>query len=181
MPFRFLLALLGPAALLAAAPAHAQASEDAVKAAFVPKFARYIDLPASVQPAPAEPFYLCIIGRDPFGALIDKSAGAETIDGHPVAVRRFASTDPEAVTGCDLAFLAGADDAATQRMIETLRRQPTLTITDSRWGKARGMIHFVVTGGRVRFHIDEAQAAARGIGISSRLLALAVDVKQRAP
>jgi hypothetical protein len=168
-------------ALFAAAPAHAQASEDAVKAAFLPKFARYIELPPGVQPAAAEPFYLCIIGRDPFGALIDKSAGTETIDGHAVAVRRFASTDPEAVAGCDLAFLAGGDDAATRRMIETLRRQPTLTITDARRGKARGMIHFVVDGGRVRFHIDEAEAAERGIGISSRLLALAVDVKQRTP
>jgi hypothetical protein len=43
------------------------------------------------------------------------------------------------------------------------------------------MIHFAVVDGRVRFHIDEAAAAARGIGISSRWLALAVDGKQRAP
>jgi hypothetical protein len=165
--------------LLAGAPALGQASEDAVKAAFLPRFARYVTWPAPASPRAGAPFQLCIIGRDPFGPLIDRAAGSETIDGHPVAVRRFASTDSEAVAGCNLAFLAGANDAATARMVDVLRRQPTLTITDARWGHTRGMIHFVVADGRVRFHIDNAQAAARGIAISSRLLALAVDVKQR--
>jgi hypothetical protein len=177
---RFLLlrGAMAAAAAFAAVPALAQASEDAIKAAFLPKFARYIELPATAQPGVDEPFYLCIIGRDPFGALVDKSAGTETIDGHAVAVRRFANTDAEAVAGCDIAFVGGTE-AATAKMLGALRSQPTLTITDARMGKPRGMIHFALVGGRVRFHIDEAQAAARGISISSRLLALAIDVKQR--
>jgi len=176
------LLLLGGAmaatAAFAAMPALAQASENAVKAAFLPKFARYIELPEGAQPGAGEPFYLCIIGRDPFGVLVDKSAGTETIDGHPVAVRRFANTVPEAVAGCDIAFVGG-NEAATAKMLDALRRQATLTITDARLGKPRGMIHFALVDGRVRFHIDEAQAAASGISISSRLLALAIDVKQR--
>ena len=43
----------------------------------------------------------------------------------------------------------------------------------------RDGVHFAVIGGRVRFHIDDAAAAASGIGVSSRLLALAVEVRQR--
>ena len=178
---RWIWAVLAAGAAFAAAPAHAQASEEAVKAAFLPKFVRYIAFPAGSQPPAGAPYYLCIIGRDPFGTLIDRAAATETIDGHPIAVRRFANTDPQAVAGCNLAFVAGANEAATAKMIETLRRQPTLTITDAHWGRARGMIHFLVVEGRVRFQIDEAEASARGISISSRLLALAVDVKQRTP
>lgn len=166
------------AALPAAAPAHAQASEDAVKAAFLPKFARYIEWPAAAKPAEAQPFYLCLIGRDPFGPAIDKAAASEVIDGHPVAVRRFASTDPDAVAGCHIAFVSGTSDTITLQMLAVLRRQPTLTITDARWGKARGMIHFTVVEGRVRFRIDQASATARAVTISSRLLALAIEVKQ---
>jgi hypothetical protein len=177
-------AALGPAAaamLLAAAPAFAQASEQAVKAAFIPKFSRYVDFPAAVQPAAGQPYYLCVIGRDPFGAMIDQSAASEVVDGHPVAVRRFANTDAPAVAGCHIAFVAGASDRSTAAMIEALRRQPTLTVTDARSGRARGMIHFALVDGRVRFYIDQATATQRGIVISSRLLALAVDVKQSAP
>ena len=178
MQARRLFALLAAATLVAAAPALAQASEDAVKAAFLPKFARYIDLPAPAQPAAGQPYYLCVIGHDPFGALIDRAARGETIGGHSVAVRRFATTEIAAVAGCHIAFLAGASDAATLQMLAAMRRQPTLTITDARIGKARGMIHFAVIEGRVRFQIDQAAAVARGIAMSSRLLALAVEVKQ---
>ena len=41
------------------------------------------------------------------------------------------------------------------------------------------MIHFAIVAGRVRFFIDEAEAAGRGLSISSRLLALAVGVRER--
>lgn len=173
------MATLAAAAMLAASPAHAQqASEDAVKAAFLPKFARYIELPAMARPGEGQPFYLCLIGRDPFRALVDKAAASEMIDGHRVAIRRFATTDSAAVAGCNIAFVSGPTDAVTMQMLAVLRRQPTLTITDARWGKARGMIHFAVVGGRVRFHIDQSSASARGVAISSRLLALAVEVTQ---
>jgi hypothetical protein len=73
----------------------------------------------------------------------------------------------------------GATSADTARLLNTLRGQPVLTITDSRAGAARGMIHFTVSGGRVRFFIDEAAAAEHGLSISSRLLALALGVRQR--
>ncbi|HEX8301958.1 YfiR family protein [Sphingomonas sp.] len=172
------LCAVAAAFALSAAPAHAQASEDAVKAAFLPKFARYMELPSAARPAPGQPFYLCLIGRDPFRALVDRSAGSETIEGHPVAVRRFANTDNAAVAGCNIAFVSGAKDAATLQMLAVLGRQSTLTVTDARWGNARGMIHFAIVDGRVRFYVDQASASARGISISSRLLALAVGVKQ---
>lgn len=174
---RLIWTAMGLGLSLASVPVHAQASEEAVKAAFLPKFARYIDLPGSSQPAAGQPYYLCIIGRDPFGQLIDRASASEVIDGHAVAVRRFANTDPDAVVGCNIAFVAGANEQQTGHMIDVLRRQPTLTITDARAGSTRGMIHFVLIDGRVRFYIDEAAASERGISISSRLLALAVEVK----
>ncbi|NIJ19688.1 hypothetical protein FHS95_001357 [Sphingomonas naasensis] len=177
-----LLALGAIAAPLpAAAPARAQASEEAIKAAFLPKFVRYIALPTGSQPEAEQPYYLCVIGRDPFGATLDRAAASEAIDGHPVAVRRFANADAPAIAGCHVAFVAGANDQQTADTLAALRSQATLTITDSRWSKSRGMIHFTVAAGRVRFHIDDAAAAACGIAVSSRLLALAIDVKQRTP
>lgn len=172
-------AWLAAAAMLASGPAWAQASEDAIKAAFLPKFARYIELPPANAPTAGQPYYVCIIGRDPFGPLIDRAAASETIDGHSVAVRRFASAEADAVSGCQIAFVAGTNDQATIRMLGALRHQPTLTITDARWSRAHGMIHFVVAGGRVRFQIDQRSAETSGVEISSRLLALAIDVKQR--
>lgn len=167
--------------LLLAAPLPAQApavpSEAAVKAAFLPKFARYVEWPAGAHPGPGQPFHLCVVGRDPFGRLLDQAAAGETIDGRAVQVHRMAAVPDE--IPCHLAFVHGANPAETGRLLNALRRAPVLTITDSRAGAPRGMIHFTVAGGRVRFFIDEAAASQQGLTISSRLLALALGVRQR--
>jgi hypothetical protein len=174
---RALLALVALAAALPPAPARAQLSEEAVKAAFLPKFARYVAWPTPSQPAPGAPFQLCLIGRNPFGRTVDRFAAGESIDGHGVAVRRMPTADGAA--GCHLAFVQGATPADTGRLLLALRRYPVLTITDGRAGPQPGMIHFTIVSRRVRFFIDEAQAAERGLEISSRLLALAAGVRQR--
>jgi hypothetical protein len=57
------------------APVRAQPpTEEAVKATFLPKFARYVAWPAGRQPGAGAPFQLCVIGRDPFGPLLDRAA-----------------------------------------------------------------------------------------------------------
>jgi hypothetical protein len=168
----FALALTG-----GAAPARAQPTEDAVKAAFLPKFARYVSWPARIQLGRGAPFHLCVIGRDPFGFMLDRAAATEQIDGHGVAVRRLPTA--AGAGACHIAFVRGAAPVETGRLLGALRGLPVLTITDARAGPQRGMIHFTIVSGRVRFFIDEAEAAARGLSISSRLLALAAGVRQR--
>lgn len=168
---------LAAAVAAAASPGPAQPSEQAVKAAFIPKFARYVQWPSAHHPGGRQPFQLCVIGRDPFGTLLDRAAASEQIDGRGMNVRRLASADGAA--GCHLAFVRGATAAETTRLLLALRAQPVLTITDGRAGPQRGMIHFTVAGGRVRFFIDDTAAADRGLSISSRLLALALGVRQR--
>lgn len=162
---------------LAGAPARAQPTEAAVKAAFIPKFARYVQWPAGAAPGLRQAFNLCLIGHDPFGSLIDRAAAGEVIEGRGVTVRRLSTA--EAVEGCHLAFVNGATPQDTGRLLHALQGRPILTITDSRSGATRGMIHFTVAAGRVRFFIDQAAAAERGLTISSRLLALALGVRQR--
>lgn len=170
-----LLVLL--AASLAAGPARAQPTEMAVKAAFLPKFARYVSWPPRAMPQSGQPYQLCLVGRDPFGDMIDRAAAGEIVGGRRVAVRRVAGV--AGATGCHMAFVYGENSEATARILSALRGHGVLTVTDARAGPARGMIHFVVSGGRVRFYIDEMEAGRAGLSISSRLLSLALGVRQR--
>ncbi len=167
--------LMPGALLLLASPLGAQPSEEAVKAAFLPKFLRYVDWPAGAGPATGAPYWLCLIGGDPFGGMLDQAAAREIVDGHPVQVRRVAG--PDGVNGCHIAFVGGVAERAG--WIDALDHVPVLTVTDSRSGDRRGIIHFVLSNGRVRFLIDNATAAARGLTINARLLALAISVRQR--
>jgi hypothetical protein len=166
---------LAPAvlALLALpAPASAAPSEVAVKAAFLTKFPAYVAWPAAARPRPGAPLHICILGSDPFGRLIDEAARGQQVDGHPLQVRRMGA--PGQAGGCHVAFVQGGAPA----MLQGLQGKPVLTVTDSPAGARGGMIHFVVHQGRVRFNIDEAQAARSGVGISSRLLGIALTVRR---
>lgn len=172
-PWR-LLRLLPAASALLAVPAAAAAppSEVAVKAAFLTKFPAYVAWPAAARPRPGAPLQICILGDDPFGRLIDEAARGQQVDGHPLQVRRLNA--PGQAGGCHVAFVQGSGPA----MLQGLQGKPVLTVTDARAGARGGMIHFVVHQGRVRFHIDEAQAARSGVGISSRLLGIALSVRR---
>lgn len=171
-------ALAAGAALLALAPSPlpAQASdrqrEAAVKADFLIKFPAYVRWPASARPLPGKTLQICLLGRDPFDRLIDAAAQGQRVNGFPLQVRRVAG--PGRAGGCHVAFIR-SDVPAT---LEALKGKPVLTVTDSDAGAASGMIHFVTRQGRVRFTIDEAQAAKKGVRISSRLLEIALDVRR---
>lgn len=161
------------AAAMPLAGARADVSDLAVKAAFLPKFARYVTWPSSAAAHNGQ-LVLCVIGDDPFGTLLNQAAAGEQVDGRSVTVRRLPSA--AGASGCAIAFI---DGPRAGEILAALGRQPILTVTDSRSSQQRGVIHFAIVDGRVRFFIDNAQAQARGLTISSRLLALAIGVNQR--
>ena len=122
------------------------------------------------MPKGSDPFVLCVIGRDPFGAMLDDAARSQLIDGRRIVVRRLDSA--AAADACHIVFLSGRTEVVSSAA------RPILTVTDASNGGTRGIINFVIADGRVRFFIDERSAAQRGLSISSRLLALAVGVRQ---
>jgi uncharacterized protein DUF4154 len=160
------------ALLLAPMPAQAQVSDVAVKAAFLPRFARYVTWPPNGHTT--GPMTICVIGDDPFGGLLNQAATGQQVDGRSFMVKHLGS--PAGASACNIAFVGGS---RAGEILAGLARQPVLTVTDSRSGSPRGMVHFAIVDGRVRFFIDNAQAQSRGLTISSRLLALAIGVNQR--
>ena len=161
-----------PLALLAPWMARAQPSETAIKAAYLAKFGAYV-----TWPAPSGPIFICAVGRDVFGNALDQAVAGQQIDGRPLIVRKLDSIDRE--SGCAIAYLAGSPRQSVPAALALLRSTPVLTVTDSRWSSARGMIHFQVVQDRVRFHIDDRAAAESRLDISSKLLALALSVRGR--
>ena len=92
-------------------------------------------------------------------------------------MRRLARLD--AGSGCQIAYLAGGPAQSPAQALAAVDGAPVLTVTDdSRGGTARGIVHLLIDGGRVRFSIDAAQAERNGVAISSKLLVLAVAVKR---
>jgi hypothetical protein len=148
-----------------------------VKAAFLPKFAAYVTWPPGALGPAGGPVLLCVIGQDPFGRALDAAAASQSVDQQPINVRRLDSTAE--AERCNVAFLGGSARQNVAAMQVALRGQPILTVTDTSLGAGRGIVHFALKDGRVRFHIDDALAARANLSISARLLNLALSVKSR--
>lgn len=186
---RLLTTALSPvchAAFVLLALLHAPASaveggslEYAVKATYLYKFADYVDWPAQAFASANSPLNLCIIGDDPFGAALDNAVRGQQVAGRPVVVHRLKNLVRDPI--CQILFVGGSDPQRAQ-YLAAVRGSNVLTVTDSQEaGGAAGIINFVLRDNRVRFDIDLQGAAQNGIGISSKLLKLAVNVRPLSP
>jgi len=146
--------------------------EYAVKASYLYKFAPFVQWPSKAFSSADDPFTICLIGKDPFGHMLDDVVHGQRVGGRAISVRRIEGIKPG--TTCHILF-AGAGEAADEAL-QAVAGQPVLTVTDRSHGVTGGMIQFVMTAGRVRFMIDQGAAQESGIEISSKLLGLAVSV-----
>ncbi len=145
-----------------------------VKAAFLAKFGPFVDWPAGSFTGPESHLAICVAGEDPFGDALDEVAREHSVAGRPLAVRRLPPRD--GAEGCHILYLGEGADG----LLGSVAGRPVLTVTDAAMAPAaRGILHFEVREDRVRFHVDDAAAARAGLGISSKLLGLALSVVPR--
>jgi len=158
-----------PPALAASAPQR-QSLEYSVKANYLVRFAAFVEWPRRSFATGQAPVVICVVGRDPFGGALDRAARAQTAHGRPLAVRRPGTT--AAAAGCHILYVGQGGGGLVPGGARSV-----LLVTDTAVSADRGMIHFVISDERVRFHIDLQAASRSGLSISSRLLNLALSVR----
>jgi hypothetical protein len=149
--------------------------EYAVKANYLLKFAPFVAWPDSAFPSPTSPFNLCVAGGDPFGSTLDEAVRGQSFNQHPVRVRRLSGS--EGLTSCQILYAAPSHLEPASEILSRVRGAPVLTVADKAPGSSGAVIQFVILNNRVRFIIDADAAASHRVGISSKLLSLAVQVK----
>lgn len=177
-----LIASLGLTPLLlsqAGAPAGSRATQPSleyqVKAAYLLNFTRYVEWPAESFEAPEAPVSICVLGRDPFGRVLDATVLGRTTHGRPVAIRRVRS-DGEAAT-CHLVFISRETWRAQRDLLGRLRTLGVLTVGESpEFAREGGVIGFTIQDESVRFVVNAKARDRAGLRISSRMLSLAAAV-----
>lgn len=172
-PLLFRRAALGLAALLALLPFTARAGtlEYPIKAAFLYKFAPFIQWPS----LPPSSFNICIAGRDPFGRELDKGVRSFSIEGRPIRIVRMETV--QAGVGCQILYVTATQAQSVAQAFDLVRNMPVLTVAEQ--GAAGAAVTFVVENDRVRFDIDTEVARSHGLVISSKLLSLARNVRPK--
>ncbi|HEX4869636.1 MAG TPA: YfiR family protein [Moraxellaceae bacterium] len=169
---------LGLAAALASAPAFADSTAAAIKAAFVYNFAKFVEWPAGAFGDPRSPLELCVAGPALDGRL-QQLEGREA-QGHPIRVRAVATTD--AVPGCHILVLGDLSPGERGALLQASSRGAILTIGDSAtFPRDGGMIGLFVAANRVQFSVNLAAAQGAGLKLSARMLQLAHSVQGGQP
>ena len=146
-----------------------------VKAAYLLNFTRYVEWPAQSFDAPGAPLTICVLGRDPFGTVLDATVQGRTAHGRPVSIRRIRS-DREAAA-CHLVFMSRETRRTQRDLPGTLRRLGILTVGESdEFAQHGGVIGFIIQDETVRFVVNAEARDRAGLRISSRMLSLAAAV-----
>jgi hypothetical protein len=153
-----------------AALAQREASEASVKAAFLYKFANYVEWPPNAFASPAAPLVIGVMGADEIGTELEKLAPGRSVNGHPLAVKRVKEGEP--ARGVHVLLIG--KDQATAAAVRSAQQQGALTVTESERGLDMGSaINFVTAGERVGFEVSLDAAEKSGHRISSRMLTVA--------
>lgn len=158
---------------LAVLPCLAQstrASETEIEAAYLYNFGKFVNWP--VQP---EPFEICVLGKDPFGKVLDATVSGESIGPSRVVVSRIASA--REAMGCQVLFISNREEGHLKTILTAVRNAEVLTVSDMpHFAERGGMIEFVQREGRVRFEVNLEAVQESKLMLSSELLKVAVKV-----
>jgi hypothetical protein len=146
-----------------------------LKAAFVLKFALYVEWPENRFTSPTNAIVFGVLGRDPFGKNLDATMQGQTVDKHPVLVRRGRTLAD--LGDCHVIFVSASERDRWPARSSRLLGRPILTISDIEgFTTTGGMIGLKRKQGAIRFDINRRAAEAAGLKISSRLLKLGDEV-----
>jgi len=169
-------------AVAACLPAGAQApvQEEVVEAAYLHKFAGFVDWPAEAFRTPASPIVVAVAGAPRVYDELVKVARGRSVLGRPVEARLLHAADlPE---GVHVLFIGRGAAAEAAALVAAASKAHVLTVTDLSTGLDAGAIlDFVQVDGRLRFEASLGAARRADIRLSSKLLSVAARVAEDAP
>jgi hypothetical protein len=163
-------------AIVASAASAQVFSATAVKAAFLHRFASYVEWPA--EALGDGPFVIGIAGADDVAANLDMLLPGLAVQGRPAEVRRVARADE--IAGVHILYLGPGSAARTRELRDAAITRPILLVTDGERDFGAGaIINFVESGSRVRFEVSLISAERAGLRIDSALLPVAARVERQ--
>jgi hypothetical protein len=154
----------------------AQFSADAVKAAYLFRFAQYVEWP---QPLPADTaFVIGITGAEDVAVHLERLAHGLSVNGRPVKVRRL--TQAQELDGVHILFVGAKAFSRTRSLRARAIGKPILLVTEDVSGLDGGaVINFIEVERNLRFEISLNAADRSGLKVDSALLSVAMRVERR--
>ncbi|MCP4344945.1 MAG: YfiR family protein [Desulfobacterales bacterium] len=158
--------------------AYPQLSDEVLKAAWLERFSRFVEWPeeSGINDV-SKPFVITVIGKNPFGKVLNHLYSTRKIKNKKVEIRNI--SEPDQISVCHILFISGSMKRNLHKVISVTRSKPILTIGDTR-GYAKKKVHINLLHPKKKefpFEINVKAATESGLVIDSIILDWAVIVK----
>jgi hypothetical protein len=163
-------------ATITATATPAQFSADAVKAAYLYRFAQYVEWPQPLPPDGA--FVIGISGAEDVAVHLERLQPGLSVNGRRVKVIRV--TRAQDLDGVHLLFIGDSAFKRTRALRARAIEKPILLVTENESGLDGGaIINFIEVNRNLRFEISLNAADRSGLKVNSALLSVAARVERR--
>jgi hypothetical protein len=143
-----------------------------VKAVFLCNFAKFVEWPPQTFKTPDDPIAVCVLGRNPFGKMLEAAASRSEAQGRKFQVREV--SEVPSGSNCQILFVVTTDRKQIRSLVESIKDTGILTVGQAQgFTSDGGVINFKLVDNQVRFDINPDAAKRENLRISSRLLNLA--------
>ena len=149
--------------------------EHQVKAAFLYNFARFIEWPPDGRAGDAS-FVIGVLGADATSRALEQTVQGKSVGGRTILVRPVKSQ--EEASRCQMLFVGSESPERLVGLLKAVRGSAVLTVGDrDSFARDGGIVNFVMQDHHVRFEVNTDAAERAGLKISSKLLQLAIIVR----
>jgi hypothetical protein len=160
-----------------ASPQRSRPEEYQVKSVYLFNFGRFVQWPTAS--AKDDLFAICVLGRDPFGPVLDSVLAGETIDNRKLVAKRITNPHDVVGAGCRILFISSSEANHLKDVLTSLGNSAILTVSDlPGFTTSGGMIQFVLQDNKVRFEVNLTAAEKAGLTLSSQLLKVATEIRK---
>lgn len=151
-----------------------------IKAAYLYKFAGYVEWPPEVFASEASPIVVGVIGDDALEEILAQMVVDKTVNGRALTTRRLDVGSP--LDGVHILFVGALDKPALQTVGEAARGKPILVVSNARQQRMLdSMISFDLINQHLRFNVALKPAASSGLKLRALMLTAARRVIQDEP
>ena len=150
-----------------------------VQAAYLYNFGKFVTWQGKPEDD-SESMEICVLGKSPFGGVLDETISGESINGKKIIGRKLDSIQdgPE----CKILFVSSSEQKRLRVILPTARRLGMLTVSDiPHFAQLGGVIEFVSQDDRIRFEVNLEAAGQSHLILSSQLLKVASKVIPEPP
>jgi len=175
--FDFLILVLFVAAAVCSSAQQGHSTESQVKAAYLYNFGKFVRWQTDRVGSP-QTLTICVLGKDPFGAVLDATVEGESIDGKKITVKRLSTIQD--LASCSILFVATSEESRLGPVLTAAQHQGLLTVSDiPHFAEHGGIIGFVMQQDKIRFEVNRAAAEQSHLTLSSELLKVASRVIEK--